>query len=61
MYLLGQKEAGLKLLKKANLITFLTDHEVSFLKNEKIYLAKYLTAQELTEVFDFSQISYLKE
>ncbi|MFT9457013.1 MAG: helix-turn-helix domain-containing protein [Liquorilactobacillus hordei] len=61
LYLLGQKETGLKLLKKANLITFLTNHEVSFLKNEKIYLAKYLTAQELTEVFDFSQISYLKE
>ncbi|MFT9097946.1 helix-turn-helix domain-containing protein [Liquorilactobacillus sp.] len=61
LYLLGQKEAGLKLLKKANLITYLTNHEVNFLKNEKIYLAKYLTVQELTDVFDFSQISYLKE
>ncbi|KRL04411.1 helix-turn-helix domain-containing protein [Liquorilactobacillus oeni] len=58
LYLKGQKKIGLSLIKKANLITYLTDHEESFLWNERAYLKKYLTPKELDTVFDFSDSGY---
>ncbi|WP_317759443.1 Rgg/GadR/MutR family transcriptional regulator [Liquorilactobacillus mali] len=60
LYLMDQKVPGLRLLKKANLITYLTNHKTDFLKNEKNYLAKYLSTEELGEVFNFSEVDYLK-
>ncbi|KRL37617.1 helix-turn-helix domain-containing protein [Liquorilactobacillus uvarum] len=56
LYLRGKKKEGLILLKKANLIAHLTEHEPQFLLNEKNYLAKYLTAKEIDYIFDFSDI-----
>lgn len=55
-YLKGQKEEGLHLLKKANVIAYLTDQAADFLGNERRYLADYLTAAELKEIFDFTNL-----
>lgn len=57
LYLKGKKKEGLILLKRANLIALLTEHEPRFLLNEKNYLAKYLTAKEIDYIFDFSDIN----
>lgn len=57
LYLKGKKKEGLILLKRANLIAHLTEHEPRFLLNEKNYLAKYLTAKEIDYIFDFSDIN----
>ncbi|WP_367301225.1 helix-turn-helix domain-containing protein [Leuconostoc carnosum] len=58
-YLHGKKVVGLSLIKKSNLITHLTDHNPAFMNNEKRYLAKYLTDNELQYAFDFSQLNTL--
>ncbi|MGY3771477.1 hypothetical protein [Tetragenococcus solitarius] len=56
LYLSGEKEEGLVLIKKANLMAFLTKQNSNFLMNEKNYLSKYLTPQELNFSFDFHSI-----
>lgn len=56
IYLKGKKEKGLSLIKKANLIARLTGQDPKFLTNERNYLTKYLTAEELVYVFDFSDV-----
>lgn len=58
-YLHGEKVVGLSLIKKSNLIAHLTDHNPAFMNNEKRYLAKYLTDNELQYAFDFSQLNTL--
>ncbi|MGO2722631.1 MAG: helix-turn-helix domain-containing protein [Lactobacillus sp.] len=54
LYLQGKKKLGLRLIKRANLITYLVQHETRFITNEKNYLAKYLTPAELRAVFDLA-------
>lgn len=55
-YLKGQKEKGLHLIKKANVIAYLTNQSTAFLDNERRYLGSYLLESELKYVFDFSNI-----
>lgn len=56
LYLQGKTEIGLSLIKRSNLISYLSEHSSTFINNEKNYLSKYLTANELKNVFDFSKI-----
>ncbi len=51
-----KKELGLRLIRKANLISYLSEHDLKFINNEKRYLSKYLTNADLQMVFDFSEI-----
>ena len=53
LYLQGKTEDGLSLIKRLNLISYLSEHSSTFINNEKNYLSKYLTANELKNVFDF--------
>lgn len=57
-YLKGQKEKGLNLIKRSNVIAYLTNQTTSFLQNEKQYLEKYLTQTEINYTFNFSDILY---
>jgi len=56
LYLQNKKELGLRLIRKANLISYLSEHDLKFINNEKRYLSKYLTNADLQMVFDFSEI-----
>lgn len=56
LYLQNKKELGLILIKKSNLLSYLSEHNSSFINNEKHYLSKYLTTDDLNKVFDFSNI-----
>lgn len=56
LYLKGDKEKGLPLIKRANVIAYLTNQTTSFLNNEKRYLENYLTKAEIEYAFDFSDI-----
>lgn len=55
-YLEGDKATGLQLLRRSNVITFLCNHRSGFIENEKQYLARFLLADELNEIFDFSSL-----
>lgn len=57
LYLQGHKGDGLKLIKRANLVAYLVNHNAKFINNERIYLAKYLTSEELTAVFDWTSVN----
>lgn len=57
LYLQGHKGDGLKLIKRANLVAYLVNHNARFINNERIYLAKYLTPEELTAVFDWTSVN----
>mgnify|MGYP003365869885 CR=1 FL=1 len=56
LYLQNKKELGLILIKKSNLISYLSEHNSNFINNKKHYLSKYLTTDDLNKVFDFSDI-----
>lgn len=56
LYLSGNKKEGLKLIKKSNLITYLAQDNNDFLSNEKAYLSKFLSQDEIQKVFDLELI-----
>lgn len=56
LYLSGNKKSGLRFIKRANLIAHLTGHGPQFLENERQYLTRYLTTEELRLVFDFADV-----
>lgn len=58
-YLSGDHSLGLKLLRRANVITFLCNHRSGFLENEHNYLTRFLSAGELETIFDFSNLEAL--
>ncbi|MFO1547052.1 Rgg/GadR/MutR family transcriptional regulator [Lactiplantibacillus plantarum] len=58
-YLSGDHLVGLKLLRRANVITYLCNHQSGFIENEQRYLAQFLTTDELASIFDFSNLTIL--
>ncbi|WP_047975702.1 hypothetical protein [Fructobacillus sp. EFB-N1] len=59
LYVGGSKESGLMLIKKSNIITFLIHDDSHFALNEKNYLSKFLSKDELEDAFNFKDIDLI--
>ncbi|NLS38091.1 helix-turn-helix domain-containing protein [Fructobacillus tropaeoli] len=59
LYIGDNKESGLMLIKKSNVITFLIHDDAQFVLNEKNYLSKFLSKDELEDAFNFKDIDLI--